>query len=59
MDKIFEPFFTTKKDGTGLGLSIVRNIVESHNGRVTAGNREEGGASVTMLFPLVETGPSR
>ena len=57
-DRIFEPFFTTKKDGTGLGLSIVRNIVESHNGRVAAENRAEGGASLTMMFPLGKTGPS-
>jgi signal transduction histidine kinase len=59
IDKIFEPFFTTKKNGTGLGLSIVRNIVESHNGRVTAENREEGGTSVTIYFPLVNADPSR
>jgi signal transduction histidine kinase len=59
MDKIFEPFFTTKKNGTGLGLSIVRSIVESHNGRVTAENREEGGTSVTIYFPLVNADLSR
>jgi signal transduction histidine kinase len=37
----------------------VRNIVESHNGRVTAENREEGGTSVTIYFPLVNADPSR
>jgi len=58
LEKVFEPFFTTKKSGTGLGLSIVRNIIESHNGRITAENREEGGASVTMFFPAVIAGPT-
>lgn len=34
MAKIFDPFFTTRKTGTGLGLPIVRNIIESHGGKV-------------------------
>jgi two-component system, OmpR family, sensor kinase len=38
--------------GTGLGLSIVRAIALAHGGRVTAANRPEGGAEVTLALPL-------
>lgn len=53
INQIFEPFFTTKKQGkgTGLGLFITRQIVEQHNGRVTAENNPDGGATFTVILP--------
>jgi PAS domain S-box-containing protein len=51
-ERIFRPFFTTRAKGTGLGLALVQKIVVTHNGRVTAGNAEGGGARLAVSLPL-------
>jgi two-component system sensor kinase FixL len=51
---IFDPFFTTKANGMGLGLPISRTIIEAHNGRLWAENRNEGGASFRFALPIAE-----
>jgi two-component system phosphate regulon sensor histidine kinase PhoR len=54
LDRVFERFYRVDKSrtrdpgGTGLGLSIVRHLVELHGGRVSAANRDEGGAIFTI-----------
>jgi signal transduction histidine kinase len=54
IERIFEPFWTTRAagEGTGLGLSIARQIVEEHNGTITAGRSSLGGALFTVRLPL-------
>jgi signal transduction histidine kinase len=42
--------------GTGLGLSVSRQIVEMHGGAVEIGNRDGGGARVTLIFKLGHNG---
>ncbi len=55
--RIFERFYrvdrsrTRDPGGTGLGLSIVRHLVELHGGRVSATNRDGGGALFTVTLP--------
>ncbi len=49
---LFTPFFTTKEGGSGLGLATVRRIVEGLRGEVSGANHPEGGAMVTVRFPL-------
>jgi signal transduction histidine kinase len=53
LKEVFEPFFTSKAEGMGMGLSIARTIVEAHNGRISARNRDHGGASFRIRLPLV------
>ncbi len=56
LDKVFEPFMSTKDTGIGLGLSICQRIVESHDGRITAANRQVGGAEFSIWLPLRAAG---
>ena len=52
LTEIFEPFVSHKSKGTGLGLAIAREVVDAHEGRLTAANRPDGGASFSLELPL-------
>lgn len=56
LDKIFEPNVTSKhtgsKFGLGLGLAISKNIIEQHNGKIKASNRNKGGACFRVQLPV-------
>jgi two-component system, LuxR family, sensor kinase FixL len=56
---IFEPFFTTKPNGMGMGLPISRTIIEAHNGRLWAENRNGGGALFRFTLPIAEKDASK
>ncbi len=52
LSQLFVPFFTTKDGGSGLGLATVKRIAESLQGEVSGGNHPEGGAEITISFPV-------
>lgn len=52
LDQLFLSFFTTKKAGLGLGLAICRDIVVSHEGRIWAENKPEGGSAFHFVLPI-------
>lgn len=48
-----KPYHSTKaRQGAGLGLFLVVNVIRKFGGTVTARNRDEGGAAVTIELPL-------
>lgn len=46
-------------NGHGLGLAFVDAVVRAHGGTVTAANRENGGARITITIPLAAEQSSR
>jgi signal transduction histidine kinase len=58
LKKVFDPFFSTKPTGrgTGLGLSVSQQIVDMHGGAIDVGNREHGGARVTITLKVDRKG---
>jgi two-component system sensor histidine kinase KdpD len=57
-EKLFEKFYRgdgRKAGGLGLGLSIARGFVEAHGGKLTAENRDGGGARFTICLPVKMT----
>jgi PAS domain S-box-containing protein len=51
LGKIFDPFYTTRKDGHGIGLSFSHRVISKHNGRLSAGAAEGGGAVFWIELP--------
>ena len=50
-EKVFEPKFTTKTSGMGLGLAMVKNIVNSHDGKISFESINNNGTTFTVIFP--------
>jgi two-component system sensor histidine kinase PilS (NtrC family) len=48
--RIFEPFQHQNHVGTGLALAIVYQIVQAHDGRITAGPCQGGGTGFRLLL---------
>ncbi|VAX24130.1 Osmosensitive K+ channel histidine kinase KdpD [hydrothermal vent metagenome] len=58
LDKIFDRYtqadntIRRRYSGTGLGLAICKEIVEAHNGGITAENAHDGGSNFIILIPF-------
>ena len=55
--KVFEKFYRgpgKPAGGLGLGLYIARQLVEAHEGQISAHRREGGGARFTIRVPMGE-----
>lgn len=58
-EKLFERFYRVEGSrnratgGSGLGLAICRNIVEAHEGHITASASQLGGLRIAIELPLI------
>ena len=58
---IFQMYYTSGKQsadakkGMGLGLAICASVVKAHGGKITAANREGGGAEFSFVLPMEDT----
>ena len=50
LEQIFIPFYTTKKTGSGIGLSLSRQIMQLHNGQLTAFSTPKAGSTFNLSF---------
>jgi two-component system, NtrC family, nitrogen regulation sensor histidine kinase NtrY len=50
LDHIFVPFYTTKRTGSGIGLSLSRQIMQMHNGSITAESEPDVKTIFTLRF---------
>lgn len=50
LEQIFIPFYTTKKTGSGIGLSLSRQIMQLHNGQLTAESTPGAGSTFSLTF---------
>jgi two-component system sensor histidine kinase KdpD len=57
-DKLFAKFQRGRSEGdvpgVGLGLAICRAVMQAHGGRITAANREGGGARFVVTLPVAD-----
>lgn len=60
LDKVFSAFYRSKDTkisktgGTGIGLSLVKNIVESHKGRIELESELGNGSCFKLYFPKIK-----
>ena len=59
LERVFDKFYRVERServtGTGLGLAICKGIIEAHDGKIWAENRDGGGVKITFTLPVQET----
>lgn len=50
LSRMFQPYFTTRVDGSGLGLALAYKMITDMGGEISATNRPEGGAVISIVL---------
>ncbi len=59
-DTLFEPFISTKTSvGRGMGLTMARHAMRNISGELELSNREDGGATAIINYPLQPSHPEQ
>jgi len=58
LDNVLTPFYTTKQHGSGIGLSLCAEIARNHGGQLQVANNINGGAKITMHWPMTSNNDS-
>lgn len=60
LDRLGQPYQSTRpRPGAGLGLFLLVNVLRTLGGEVSAVNRPNGGAEVTLYIPVAALAPSK
>ena len=51
-EKVFQPNFTTKSTGAGLGLAMVKQIIDSHQGKISFVSSHRECTTFFIEFPI-------
>lgn len=54
LENALTPFYTTKPNGSGIGLPLCTEIVRNHDGHFVVSNIKDGGAKITMSWPITQ-----
>ena len=57
--RIFEPFYSNKSNGTGLGLAVVKEVVNSHDGKIKCTSDIGVGTTMELTLPVVISAPAQ
>ena len=52
LSEVFEPFASSRVSGTGLGLYLTKNVVQMHQGTISAESLNSNGTRFTVRLPL-------
>lgn len=56
LEHLFDPFFAPRGEQAGLSLAMFRRIADEHGGQLSAENRPEGGAVLSVRLPVAGAG---
>jgi signal transduction histidine kinase/DNA-binding NarL/FixJ family response regulator len=51
-DRLFDAFYSARNGGLGLGMTTVKNIVDSHKGKILVKSKPDEGTQFRIMLPI-------